>query len=251
MSSYIPNATNVAEYWLRLATFLHQPLKTALLQVLHNKSNRTDYVGLPEDESDLYKELSSRMTEINKLVKDRVLNQKQVSLLLPPTKRTDSSTFDVTLIIVVIRNFTTLPPPTNGWRNDPSQLDIQTSDFVRRAQIWRNNFIHDTEPSTLSKAEFDKKWADGEYIVQGLGLTTFDTKNLKTINLDKKNELIMQSYILYVNKMQGKLDKEIATNKEHINSNEDNIATNREEIAKIEDRLAISNLSQGNLLKYI
>ena len=131
MSSYVPNAIQEVEYWLRLATFLHQPLKTALLHVLHNKSKRADYVGLPENESDLYKELDSQRTTINQLVKKRVLNQDQVELLLPSgTNKTDSSTFDVTLIIVVIRNFTTLPPPTNGWRNNPTQSDIKTSDIT-------------------------------------------------------------------------------------------------------------------------
>ena len=62
MSSYVPVADQIkeVEYWLRLATFLHYPLKDALLFVLHNTGNKTDYVGLPEDATELYNSLSAK-----------------------------------------------------------------------------------------------------------------------------------------------------------------------------------------------
>ena len=108
----ITDAIREIQWWLRLATFLVCPLQIALLFVLHNKGNRTDYSGLPEDETELYKEFLRRKVEIDKLVKDGVLNKAQHDTLLPPGQnKTDSSVFDVTLIIVLIINFTTLPPP--------------------------------------------------------------------------------------------------------------------------------------------
>ena len=216
MSSVVSVADTIREiqYWLRLASFLHHPLKNALLFVLHNKGNRTDYAGLPENEIDLYKELNGQIGSINKLVGKKVLRKEQVDVLLPPgANRTDSSTFDVTLIIVLIINFTTLPAPKKGWRGDVNAIDTGTASFVVQARKWRNVFIHDTEPTGLLKADFDRIWADGESIVSGLGLSGIDTKKLKHINLDVRNSIVLNSVLLYVNKIQGKLythDKELA-----------------------------------------
>ena len=80
----ITDAIREIQWWLRLATFLVCPLQIALLFVLHNKGNRIDYSGLPEDETELYKEFLRRKVEIDKLVKDGVLNKAQHDTLLPP-----------------------------------------------------------------------------------------------------------------------------------------------------------------------
>ena len=222
MSSYVPVADQIKEVenWLRLATFLHYPLKDALLFVLHNKGNRIDYVGLPEDATELYNKLSANINLINKLVKNNVLSKAQVDILLPPgANKTDSSTFDVTLIIVLIINFTTLAPPKNknGWKGKLDPTDVSTAAFVILARIWRNVLIHDTEPGSLCKTDFDNAWHKGEDIVKGLGLTSFDTKKsiaLKNINLDKNNLLVSKSILLYQRKIQVTLndhDKKLAT----------------------------------------
>ena len=109
-----------------------------------------------------------------------MLGQAEVDTLLPPgTNKTDSSTFDVTLIIVLIMNFTTLPPPNKGWRRNPDITDVSTAAFILRARKWRNVLIHGTEPESLGKADFDRIWLEGENITKGLGLTTVDMNALK------------------------------------------------------------------------
>ena len=58
-------------------------------------------------------------------------------------------------------------------------------------------------------------WADGVYIVNGLGLANFDESKLKNINLDPRNSIVLNSLMFYVKKIQGKLfdhDKQIASN---------------------------------------
>ena len=205
--SSIADVIRVVQYWLRLVTLLLYPLKDALLFVLHNKGNRTDYVGLPEDETKLYNELSGKRSQINTLVKNRVLNQDQVNILLPPGEnKTDSSTFDVTLIIVLITNFTTLPPPKNGWKGKLDPTDASTAAFVFQARKWRNVLIHGIEPGSLCKSDFDGIWLKGEDIVKGLGLTTVDMKALKNTNLDVRNSLVLNSVLIYLKKIQGTLD---------------------------------------------
>ena len=236
----VNDAIKEIQHWLRLATFLHHPLKNALLYVLHNKGNRTDYVGLPENEIDLFNELTRQMGIINKLVKKKVLSKAQVDILLPPgTNKTDSSLFDVTLIIVLIINCTTLPSPTNGWWGEVDLNDLSTAAFVLHARKWRNILIHATEPRSLCKADFDRIWADGESIVNGLGLTTVDTKKLKNINLDVRNSIILNSVLLYLNKIQGKMDthdKELAQLQGDITNVNIELFNNREDIETLTEQ---------------
>ena len=218
----ITDAIREIQWWLRLATFLVCPLQIALLFVLHNKGNRIDYSGLPEDETELYKEFLRRKVEIDKLVKDGVLNKAQHDTLLPPGQnKTDSSVFDVTLIIVLIINFTTLPPPKKGWKRKSDPTDTSIAAYVIKARKWRNALIHDLEPRNLSKPEFHRIWDEGEIIVKGLGLTTFDTKALKNINLDVRNSIVLNSILTYKTKIQGTLDahvKEFAIINGHLRS---------------------------------
>ena len=114
----LPKILNIGYAWLRLAIFLHGPLKETLLHVLHNKSKDVTYNGLPEDPSALYTQLlTTHQNTINSLVKKNVLKKDQLELLLPTNghKKTYSNTFDITLLVVLIINCTTLPPPVNGW----------------------------------------------------------------------------------------------------------------------------------------
>lgn len=86
MSTYrsLEDAINDLEHWLRLASFLHIPLKHALLSVLHNENNSPTYTGLPREPSALYKSLqTTHKQKIDVLVKKKVLQVEQVNLLRP------------------------------------------------------------------------------------------------------------------------------------------------------------------------
>ena len=230
----VANVIEIIEFWLRLAIFLHCPLKNALLFVLHNKGKRADYVGLPEDEEDLYNELSRKHKEIKKLLDKNVLKQDQVDILLPPgTNKTNSALFDATLIIVLITKFTTLPRPKNGWKGKIDSTDVSTAAFVILARIWRNSFIHGTEPGSLLEADFDRIWLEGEKIVKGLGLT-IDTHTLKNINLDPKNSQVINSISFYIQKIQGTLD----THEKQIALTQGDLANIKIELADVKSNMA-------------
>eukprot|EP00111_Clytia_hemisphaerica_P019004 TCONS_00056191-protein len=163
MTLTIAALVTVIQFWLRLATFLHGPLKSFLLHVLHNLSNDPTYNGLPQDPQKLYLELSTPANRktINDLKngkngKKKVLQQDQVDALLPPTvNATDSSQFDVTLICILIINFTDLPAPLKGWKNkNPPTTDLSIGAFVIRAREWRN-YIHHTDPDKINQTEFN------------------------------------------------------------------------------------------------
>ena len=194
---------------MRLATFLHGPLKSFLLHVLHNLSNDPSYQGLPQNPQQLYQALSTpaNRKKINNL-KKKVLKQDQVDALLPPGgNATDSSQFDVTLICVLIINFTTLPAPLKGWNNkNPPPNDLSIGAFVIRAREWRN-YIHHTDPDKVTQADLNQKWKEGEQIINNLGFT-YDTTQLKTMGLDLKYENVVKSMYLYLERKQDTLSQQ-------------------------------------------
>ena len=198
------------KFWLRLAILLHGPLKENLLRILHNKHDDPTYKGLPEDPSELYNELSTtHRQKLNKLVNDKVLNKNDLEILLPTNgdKKTDSSQFDVTLIIKLIINCTTLQPPSNGWKEKPTN-DPSVAASVILGKHWRN-FLNHTDAYSIDQALFDVKWNEGVAIVQGLGGDIKEMTTLKTASLDPKQEVMALSLMEFNRLEVDKLRKRI------------------------------------------
>eukprot|EP00111_Clytia_hemisphaerica_P007882 TCONS_00022889-protein len=206
MSSYVTVAQAIQEIenWLRLATLLNEPLKESLLALLHNDYNH-NYVGLPRNPAALNAELRKQQININQLAKKGVLKKDQVDTLLPPnSNQTDSQTFDITLIIVLIINFTTLPPPKNGWNKKIAAGDSSHSAYVILARDWRNRLLH-ADAKSIDLNEFNLRWNEGEKIVIGLGFTTYNMNALRTRPLDVTNNLVVQSLSFFSKKILNEL----------------------------------------------
>uniref|UniRef100_A0A7M5VER8 DZIP3-like HEPN domain-containing protein n=1 Tax=Clytia hemisphaerica TaxID=252671 RepID=A0A7M5VER8_9CNID len=211
MNRSIEKLINDIQFWLRLATFLHEPIKLFLIWILHNLGNDPSYNGLPQNPQLLFQELSTpaNQKKINRL-KGKVLKQDQLDLLLPPNgNATDSSTFDVTLLCILIRNFTTIPAPMNGWSDkNPPAHDLSIAAFVIRAREWRN-FVHHTDPDNITQAIFNQKWLEGEQIINNFGYT-FPTAQLQTQSLDPSQDAVLKSLQQYINEIK-KLKSQIKT----------------------------------------
>ncbi|XP_066934858.1 uncharacterized protein [Clytia hemisphaerica] len=197
------------ENWLRLATFLHEPLKDALLGLLHNTTNDPTYTGLPSVPADLYKTFFARRKQINNLVKKGILHKDQVDLLLPNdgNNQTFSDKFDVTLIALCIRSFLNLPAPLNGWNKDPLPTDKTKTASVKRALKWRNKVQH-AVPKDIDNAELNKMWVEGTQIIQDLG-SNYKTQQLRKISLDPKHEVVLKSLFTYMSKVKDDCSQHI------------------------------------------
>ena len=201
MSTYKSIAETIQEiqYWLRLSLLLHEPIQKALIGILCNKSNELSYIGLPCKPEDLYKELSTTyQSVIKKLVKKGIIRQPQLELIFPPNdNKTYAEKFDTTLVVILIRNCTTLPAPQNGWDDKkPPISDISIAAFCIRAREWRNFLIH-TEPSEIDLVLFQTQWKKGEDIVVGLRYA-YDTSYLMTISLDPKHQLVLRGLFVFM-----------------------------------------------------
>ena len=235
MSTYktIKQVINEVDYWLRLATYLHGPLKEQLLCVLHNKDNLS-YQGLPEDPSLLYKELSTiHKGVIDKLTKKGVLKKDQLEVLLPTNgnQKTFSEAFDVTLLVLLIINCTTLPPPVNGWYQPPLDSDTSVAANILRARAWRN-FLNHTDANSIDQKSFDSKWTEAVGILQGLGGSVKEMTALKTISLDPKHEVVMKSLMDFNQLMIEELKIQVDALKDISKQT----VMNREDIKEFEER---------------
>ena len=204
----VKQVTEKIEHWLRLATLLHGPLKQRLLHVLHNKDNDSLYQGLPEDPSDLYKELSTTHKKtLDNLLRSRVLKKDQMDILLPPNgdNKTFSEAFDVTLIVLLMINCTTLPPPVGGWKQkSPPDTDPSKAANALRGREWRN-YLNHTDASSIDEPTFNLKWAEGEALYQGLGGSVTILADLKTMSLDPKHDLVLKSLKDFNTKQEQKI----------------------------------------------
>ena len=149
-----------------LAVNLH--CQQALLEVVHDPN-----YGIPSNEEDLYKffDKAKNKSKIRNLIKKNLLKDDQVNLLLPQNQRTYSQKWDVTLICVVIINFTDLPPPTNGWRRELHPIDVTVAAFVVMARQSRNKMNHATLLTFIDDVEFNDFFTEMRKIVVGLKYT--------------------------------------------------------------------------------
>ena len=109
-------------------------LQEGLLDVLHE--------WLPRDPKQLFAYFDSNRYKIFKLQRTKILNNDQIQLILPSNGETDSSKFDITMIVLTIVNFTDLKPPGKGWRRELPIGESSIAAFVVRARQLKNKIAH-------------------------------------------------------------------------------------------------------------
>ena len=139
----------------------------SLLEVLHRN-------GIPDDPEELYKffDTPDNKLKINQLKKKKVLKDDQVNLLLPQNQKTFSKKWDITLICVVIINFSTLPPPKGGWKiKVPDPTDFTAASYVIKTRKRRNEMNHATLDSLKDEKTFNDTFSEVEDLLVGLNYT--------------------------------------------------------------------------------
>ena len=198
------------ENWLHFGTFVHEPLKESLRNVLHNTSLDSSYQGLSIDPVALYQELDQKhRPTLKKLLQKGVLQNDQMLLIFPPNcKETHSDKFDITLTVVLIINCTTLRPPATGWKNKHPPINDQSKAAnVIRARELRNIFHH-KEPKDFDEQTFNAKWKEGEDIIIALDYT-YDTQTLKSTCLDPTTLSVIHSLVEFLQIEQNALKKTV------------------------------------------
>ncbi|CAG2236924.1 unnamed protein product [Mytilus edulis] len=140
--------------------------------------------------------LKSTFNKNNKILHDlrlkKILNQNQLNLMFPKNGLTNSSNFDVTLMICLIRNLTTVTPPLTGFDSLPTQAETTPGSDLARILYYRNILAHPNS-CTIDTVYFNTAWGDITDAVGRLGgqMMKHECQELKVKILDQSNQEIM------------------------------------------------------------
>ena len=119
------------------------------------------------------------------LRKKRILNPTQWAKLYPSTPSSISSKdFDVTLLMLLLRNICGLIPPTTGWDNLPPAADTSAEANIARVKYYRNHVYGHASQASVDDATFNSYWQDISNALVGLGADATAINKLKTESMD-------------------------------------------------------------------
>ena len=119
------------------------------------------------------------------LRKKRILNPTQWAKLYPPSPSSISSKdFDVTLLMLLLRNICGLIPPTTGWDNLPPAADTSAEANIARVKYYRNHVYGHASQASVDDATFNTYWQDISNALVGLGVDAAAINRLKTESMD-------------------------------------------------------------------
>ncbi|XP_073255414.1 uncharacterized protein [Porites lutea] len=119
------------------------------------------------------------------LRKKRILNPTQWAKLYPPSPSSVSSKdFDVTLLMLLLRNICGLIAPTTGWDDLPPAGDTSAEANIARVKYYRNHVYGHASQASVDDATFNSYWQDISYALVGLGADSAAINRLKTESMD-------------------------------------------------------------------
>ncbi|CAG2251631.1 unnamed protein product [Mytilus edulis] len=128
------------------------------------------------------------------LKKKHRINQTQWNLLYPRFPDVlDSKTFDITLMIALLRNIAKINPPHSGFDILPSAMETTPAADLARIKYYRNYMAHLDDGKVINK-NFNTAWDDISEAIGRLGGLQMKNEcdQLRTKTLDPTNkEIIM------------------------------------------------------------
>ena len=121
----------------------------------------------------------------------RVLNPTQWGKLYPAIKSSVSSAnFDITLLMVLLRNICGLVPPPTGWDSLPAATDLTPEADIVRIKFYRNTVYGHASEASVDDATFSQYWQDIQDALVRLGGTCYQDAidDLKTDCMDPESE---------------------------------------------------------------
>ena len=229
MSTSTSEVVEKSDYWIRVNLALEFCVKEALIHVLHNLDNDPSYSGLPRDPVQLFQ----HMTRCRGNRNYKHLKADQWVLLCPASGQSESKEWDITLLVCVIRNETSLKP-LGGWKN-PSPNDNTKGGFLDRARHLRNLLKHGSFEKISTELQFDGHWNEIEKILIGLNYQNMtEFHELKTKSLDK-HDVEIQKMVTSFRMDLDSLKSEVANNTNETKLMRKEIASNTQNNTNISE----------------
>lgn len=104
----------------------------------------------------------------------KILNPTQWGKLYPAIASSVSSRdFDITLLMILLRNICGMIPPTTGWDDLPAATDVSTEADIVRVKFYRNTIYGHASQASVDDAAFNRYWADIQQPLLRLGGTSY------------------------------------------------------------------------------
>ena len=146
------------------------------------------------------------------LRKKGILNPTQWAKLysLSPSS-VSSKDFDVTLLMLLLRNICGLIPPTTGWDNLPPAADTSAEANIARVKYYRNLVVGHANKASVDDTTFNTYWQDIGNALIGLGADAAAINKLKTESMDplieKHYQELLREWKKDDDSSKGKLDE--------------------------------------------
>ena len=113
---------------------------------------------------------------LKSLRKKKVLSPKQWGKSYPSRSTVSSATFDITLLMVLLRNICGLSPPVTGWDCLPPATNISIADDIARVKYYRNLLIGYAPQASVDDSSFSAYWQEIREALVRLGGAHFRTE---------------------------------------------------------------------------
>ena len=135
--------------------------------------------------------LANNETLLQSLKRRKIINATQWGKLFPviPTA-VSSKTFDITLLMILLRNLGGLPSPITGWDTLPAATDISREADIARLKYFRNTVYAHAEQALVDDTTFNAYWQDIRDTLVRLGGVRYSAAidNLETECMDPEME---------------------------------------------------------------
>ena len=128
--------------------------------------------------------LNNNIVRLQDLKKRKKIFDGQWETLFPSSgDPPDTSTFDITLLHLLLREICFLTEPFTGWHNFPTENDITPEAHIVRIKFFRNELCHSISTG-IPDEQFEDKWAKISRSLVALGLDQCKIDQLKNEPID-------------------------------------------------------------------
>ena len=132
---------------------------------------------------------SAEHSTLQSLKRKRIINATQWGKLYPsPPSSVTSDDFDITLLMVLLRNICGLAAPATGWDSLPPASDTSVEANIARVKYYRNSVYGHASQASVDNPTFNSLWQDVSAALVVLGVDAAAITKLKTETMDPDTE---------------------------------------------------------------
>ena len=132
---------------------------------------------------------SAEHSTLQSIRKRKIINATQWGKLFPsPPSSVTSEDFDITLLVVLLRNICGLPAPATGWDSLPPASDTSVEANIARVKHYRNSVYGHASQASVDDPTFNSLWQDITAALIALGVDAAAITKLKTEAMDPDTE---------------------------------------------------------------